>query len=265
MFTVKRAKIMVIISGIFYIGMIGSNILANLIPINGITTGAISDSYFNLFAPIGLTFSIWGVIYFLTGMYQTLQVTSLNNIKNNPKSKLEYKVNIGFALSSLFNTFWIFLWHYRLILLSLITIVIMLFALGYISIILKNKQDFIKTTFGIYFGWITIATVANITIWLVSIGVPNNTVGANIQTSLIVIVASIIGATTTILQKDIGYGLVILWALLGIYLKHISPVFFDYGYTAVINSTLLGFFIVLIAVGIAFYRMFKSSLKKVAA
>jgi hypothetical protein len=38
--------------------MVVVNALANIIPINGLTTGAISDSYFNLFAPAGLTFFI---------------------------------------------------------------------------------------------------------------------------------------------------------------------------------------------------------------
>jgi hypothetical protein len=46
-----------------FVVMVGSNALANILPINGITTGAISDSYPNLFAPAGYTFAIWGVIY----------------------------------------------------------------------------------------------------------------------------------------------------------------------------------------------------------
>ena len=265
MFSVKRAKALIIVSSILYVAMIVSNILANSIPINGITTGAISDSYFNLFAPIGLTFAIWGVIYFLTGAYQTIQLLNINNVNNSKQFKLEYKVNIAFALSSLLNTIWIFLWHYQLMLLALIIISGMLISLGYISILLKNNQSFVKTTFGIYFGWITVATIANATIWLVSIGVPNNTVGANIQTSIIVLVAAIIGAVTTIIQKDIGYGSVILWALFGIYLKHISPIFFDYGYVAVINSVLIGCLIMLLSLAFSFYRIFKSSIKKVAA
>lgn len=48
-----------------YLIMVIVNALANILPINGIDTGAISDSYPNLFAPAGLTFSIWGVIYLL--------------------------------------------------------------------------------------------------------------------------------------------------------------------------------------------------------
>jgi hypothetical protein len=41
------------------------NALANILPINGLTTGEVSDSYINLFTPAGFTFSIWGLIYTL--------------------------------------------------------------------------------------------------------------------------------------------------------------------------------------------------------
>jgi hypothetical protein len=142
--------------------------------------------------------------------------------------------------SSDLNGAWIIVWHYRLILLSLLIIVGMLVGLAYIAIINKQASGLVKLTFGIYFGWITIASVASATIYLVSLGLPNNTVGATIQTALIVLVASLIGSVTTIRTKDLGYGFVILWALFGIYQKHISPFYFDYGYIMVINSVLIG-------------------------
>jgi|GEM_PF-2589065 len=53
--------------GITYVVMIGMNVLANALPINGRTTGGVSDAYENLFAPAGVTFAIWGVIYVLLG------------------------------------------------------------------------------------------------------------------------------------------------------------------------------------------------------
>ena len=52
-----------------YLGMLVTNILANALPINGVGTGAVSDAYENLFAPAGVTFAIWGVIYLLLLMY----------------------------------------------------------------------------------------------------------------------------------------------------------------------------------------------------
>lgn len=66
-------KLMVLIS---YLIMIVVNALANILPINNLTTGQVSDSFPNLFAPIGLTFSIWGVIYLLLGIYSVYQLVS---------------------------------------------------------------------------------------------------------------------------------------------------------------------------------------------
>lgn len=61
----KKLSSISIIVLITYLAMVTVNGLANALPINGMITGAISDSYPNLFAPTGITFIIWGVIYLL--------------------------------------------------------------------------------------------------------------------------------------------------------------------------------------------------------
>ena len=58
---------------ITYLAMITINALANILPINNMTTGDISDKYGNLFAPAGITFSIWGLIYLLLAAYVVYQ------------------------------------------------------------------------------------------------------------------------------------------------------------------------------------------------
>jgi hypothetical protein len=66
------------VSALSYVGMVAVNGLANALPLNGITTGEVSDAYFNLFAPAGVTFAIWGVIYVLLAILvvQTFLVTA---------------------------------------------------------------------------------------------------------------------------------------------------------------------------------------------
>jgi MFS family permease len=257
MFSVKRAKIMVWLSAGLFLAMIVINTLANLLPINGITTGAVSDSFPNLFAPIGLTFAIWGIIYLLAGAYQVIQMVHWKEISDDARFRLEYRINVAFSVSSLLNSIWIFFWHFRLIGLSMAVIFLMLISLSLISIWLKKQQTFPKLVFGVYFGWITMATIANVTAFLVSLGWPNTTVGATLQTMGVVLVASAIGALTTLIQKDIGFGMVILWALLGIYLKHINPLYFDRGYSAIYNSAIAGFVLVLTALAITSFNLLK--------
>jgi hypothetical protein len=62
-----------IIAGVAYVAMVTVNFLANGLPINNRSTGAISDAYPNLFAPAGPAFAIWGLIYLLLGGYVLYQ------------------------------------------------------------------------------------------------------------------------------------------------------------------------------------------------
>ena len=64
-----KNKYIKILSGFTYIAMVIVNFLANGLPINNRSTGQISDTYPNLFAPAGPAFSIWGLIYILLGIY----------------------------------------------------------------------------------------------------------------------------------------------------------------------------------------------------
>lgn len=229
-----------------YVAMVVVNALANIIPINNISTGAISDSYFNLFAPTGLTFSIWGVIYLLLGAYVFVQIQRLRVKEGERIEPSSIKMNALFAISSVANVFWILAWHYRVIWLSLVLMLIILLCLIFISFPLRKTDLLTKAAFGIYFGWICVATIANVTTLLVRYGVPGNTVGATIQTTIILLVGLVIGGLTILIQKNLGYGLTFVWAYLGIYLKHVDPTQFDRGYQAVYNTALFAIIVFLL-------------------
>jgi hypothetical protein len=221
--------------------MIMVNALANILPINGITTGDISDSYPNLFAPAGITFSIWGLIYFLLAIYVIYQFFP----KKKKVEALINKINLYFILSSFANTIWIFLWHYRLIGPSLLLMLLILYSLIKISALTNQKglsmkdKFYVKVPFGVYFGWITIATIANITTLLVCLGWQNFIFPDQIWTIIILFVGAIIASLTTIREKNLAYGLVPVWAYFGIYLKHSSPDFFNGAYPNVILTTII--------------------------
>ena len=84
--------------------MIVVNSLANILPINGLTTGDLSDQLKNLFTPQGATFAIWGVIYSL------LLVFTLRILIKPTDEKLE-QLSKFFILNTLLNSGWIFAWH----------------------------------------------------------------------------------------------------------------------------------------------------------
>lgn len=235
-------KIMVVIT---YIVMVTLNALANIIPINGRNTGEISDSYNNLFAPAGFTFAIWGLIYFLLAAYSIYQLGFFQKRLNNNKGQLMDQIGIYFSISSVANSLWILAWHYDFIPISMVLMIVILVCLIFINQRLRTERlssrenIFIRIPFGVYFGWITVATVANLTTLLVSLGWNGFGISEVVWTVIILVVAVLIGIVTTLRNKNISYGLVILWAYVGILVKHISDKGFALKYPTVITTVMI--------------------------
>lgn len=210
-----------------YIVMVATNYLANALPLNGIETGEVSDSYPNLFAPAGITFSIWGVIYALLAVHILYQWGLFHRDGSN-RGALLSRVGVLFGLSSLANTAWVFAWHYDQILISTLLIITILVLLSMIVGTLRDagldtrEYWFIRLPFSVYLGWITVATVANITTWLVSIGFDGFGIAESIWAVVIIAVAAMIGVFKMIRNRDIAYGVVLIWAYIGILIKHTS-------------------------------------------
>lgn len=103
-------------------GTITVNALANILPINGLNTGQVSDLYPSLFTPAGLTFSIWSVIYVLLAGFIVMSWL-------RPAEKIINRILPWFILTCLFNMSWIMAWHYLLPLLSVCIILALLSVL----------------------------------------------------------------------------------------------------------------------------------------
>ncbi|OFX84900.1 MAG: lantibiotic ABC transporter permease [Bacteroidetes bacterium GWF2_33_16] len=238
-----------------YVAMVVINFLANSLPINNLSTGDISNAYPNLFAPAGLTFSIWGLIYLLLGAYVIYQFGN----KDQKMEGLFKKINPLFIATSLANISWIFAWHYDFIGVSVIIMAAMLFLLIRIADILRKEQLksweklFIWAPFSIYFGWITVAAIANISVFLVSIGWNGFGITDVVWTSIILLVGSLIGILRMWKDKNIAYGLVLIWAYLGILLKHFSADGFNGQYPIVIATLIACLVFFVFFVGKIFY------------
>ena len=113
---------------------------------------------------------------------------------------------------------------------------------------LEAESFFVKLPFSVYFGWITIATIANITAFLVSIDWDGFGISEVTWTIIILFVGVAIGILTTIRQKDIAYGLVFIWAYYGIYSKHTSESGFNGEYSYVILATLICLALIVITI-----------------
>ena len=239
-----------IIVAVTYFGMVLVNALANILPINNRGTGEISDSYANIFAPAGLTFSIWGLIYLLLGAFVIYQFFY--------NKKFLEEIRYYFILTSIANILWIFSWHYDYILASLFLMVILLVYLIKIALIL-SKQKFslkneilISLPFSIYFGWVTVATIANVTVFLVSVNWNGFGLSDQFWTITVILIGTLIGMLTMFKIKKIAYGLVFVWAYFGIWYKHTTV--FNNEYLGVINTVLICIMIFILAISYLIYE-----------
>ncbi|EOH99847.1 hypothetical protein UAW_01000 [Enterococcus haemoperoxidus ATCC BAA-382] len=230
---------------IIYIVMIGTNAAAVLLPLNGMTTQEVSDTYPNLFAPAGLTFAIWSVIYLLLAgfvVYQWLKPGKDSVLINQQISK---KLRMTFIISSILNSIWLVAWQYLYIDLSVVIMLALLSVLIYINRILANtpltKKEyiFIRLPFSIYFGWITIATIANITAFLVDKNIAflqNNQV---LWTIVILVIGVMIISLTIIRNHDSAYGLATVWAYYGILNKHQAQDGWNNAYPSIVMTVMI--------------------------
>ena len=225
----SRLLFLAILNIIGFLGTVVVNGLSSALPINGKTAGELSDQYPNLFVPTGLTFSVWGVIYILLAIFVIYGLVIAIK-KDEQKSSFIQNVGILFFISCLANIGWIFAWHYEIVTLSLILMLVLLVTL--ITIYLKlqiGKSDsprtekyMVQLPFSVYLGWITIATIANVTALLVYTNWNTFGLGEPFWAVAVIIVGIAITLSVLFTRKDIFYCLLVDWALLGILLKRLA-------------------------------------------
>jgi hypothetical protein len=226
------------------------NILASALPLNGQNTGEISDRFQVYFVPAGYVFSIWGLIYigwiaFIIYQFQTSQ-------KESPRLR---RLGYLFALSNLANAAWLFCWHYNLFGLSVLVMLALLGLLiaSYLRLDVNRysvtclERWTVDVPFSLYLGWITVATVANISAWLYLIEWAGFGIPAQIGAVIMLAVASLLGLAMALTRRDAGYLFVLVWAFIGIAVEQTSaPV-------VVVSSWIAAVFML----GLAFYSFMR--------
>lgn len=198
---------------LLFAGMVVMNYLANALPLNGKTTGELSDAYPNLFVPAGVTFSIWGIIYILLVTFCVIQFTTSHQAVITRMGWL-------FGLSCIFNALWIVAWHYERLPMSLILMLGLLVSLIWINFFIRDlPAGFIKAAFGIYLGWICIATIANVTALLVNYGWGGFGISEETWTIIMIAVGALLVSLTIWRLDNPFIGLSVVWAFAGIMIK----------------------------------------------
>jgi hypothetical protein len=238
-----------ILTILFTIVTITVNILANALPINGQNTGEISDRFDVLFVPAGYVFAIWGIIYLgwlLYSVHQALPAQAGDRVLD--------KIAPLYWLSSAANSAWIFLWHYEQFVWTLPAMLTILVSLIAIFTTLKRSGEYdtgpglwlVTVPFSVYLGWISVATIANVSQVLFFLGWGGWGIAPQTWTVIMILVASALGIAMALRFSAAGFGLVLVWAFYGIAYKQsaIPPIAATayIGIGLVIVGILLGWF-----------------------
>lgn len=237
------------------VAAIATNVLATTLPIAGRTTAEISDAFPVLITPSGYVFSIWGLIYLGLAGYAVWQ--SLPAQRDNPRAR----ALVGpVAIGNVANLVWILLWHHLWIGTSLVAMLVLLGSLVVTYLRLRprpgthlagrtaagrDERLWARGTFSVYLGWITVATVANVSIALYHGGARDAflLLPAQAWGALTLLVATAIGARMLTRYRDFAYAAVLVWAFAGIVVMQSASVFV--AATAVIGALLLVYLAVL--------------------
>jgi len=235
------------------------NGLANALPLNGQNTGQISDRFKVYFVPAGYVFSIWGLIYIgwlAFAIYQLLPTQ-----RNNPRLE---RIGYLFALSGIANMAWLFLWHYEYFVLTVVVMLTLLLLL--IAIYLRLQIGKVQVAsvelwcvdipFSVYLGWITVATIANITSLLSYLKWQGWGISPEVWTLIMLTAGVFIASAISLTRGDVAYMLVIIWAFVGIAIKHAGVPIVAIG--AWVATTLVGLMLI---IGVFVLRRDKQPLK----
>ena len=201
------------------------NILASTLPLNGQNTGEISDRFQVYFVPAGYVFAIWGIIYIGWIAFTIFQFRSSQ--KESPRLR---KLGYIFALSGLANAAWLFTWHYNFFGLSVLVMLSLLGLLiaSYLKLNVNRSSASgaewwsVDLPFSVYLGWITVATVANVTDWLYLVGWNGFGIAAPAWAVIMIAVASVLGLLMALTRRDAGYLSVLVWSFAGIAVKQVT-------------------------------------------
>ncbi|MWC28945.1 tryptophan-rich sensory protein [Paenibacillus sp. MMS18-CY102] len=200
------------------------NALADRLPIGGVTTGEVSAQFPTLVTPASYAFIIWTLIYALLIGFAIYQMTPIGASKPTVQA-----IGPWFAVTCALNVAWLLLWHYYKISSSAYAMLALLLSLVYIYTRTRlaaseptfGERLFVWLPFSLYFGWITIAAIANLSVVLMVHGSGWNSLSLSPAAWAIgfILIATILGCLIGWLFRDSAYPAVIAWGLIAIAVK----------------------------------------------
>src|SRR5688572_2306512 len=129
----NRVRLLATLNFISLLIALTVNALAVLLPLNGKTTGELSDQNPTLLTPAGFTFSIWSVIYIWLIIFTViLLVKAFRRPPGDEVNRITHRLGVLFIFTCLLNASWLICWHYEKFALSVLVISLLLLNLIWI-------------------------------------------------------------------------------------------------------------------------------------
>lgn len=259
----KKVRTLAILNLIFYVIAFAVSNLSQLKIFGGVTNADISNKYDTVFTPAGITFAIWGVIYLsLFGFTIYHLIKAYQDDVHAEANQDVLKIDNLFIINNIATTFWVFAFTYEYLFTSMLLIIIQLITLVKIFInlhLFDNDKTFSSKLFTafpltIYFAWLCVANIANISLYLVSVNWDGFGIAPAVWAMVMIIVTVVLSAFIIIKKNNPFFGLVIIWALYGIVIKRTAVD--EETYSNVILMAWVGFGIVSALTIFQFYQIF---------
>lgn len=217
----NRAQAYVVVSGL--VTTLAVNMLANILPLNGRTTGQVAQGFHELFRPAAYVFGVWGLIYAGLVLFAVFQL--LPSQRGN--SRLD-TVRVPFLWSCVANVAWLFLWHYELFSATLGAMALLLGSLIVINQRLhwgEGTQSTgellcVEAPFRVYLAWISVASLANLSIWVEAQRLMPTGLSPEVFAMALILIASLVSTLVALFKHDALYLAVVVWALIGIAVRN---------------------------------------------
>lgn len=209
-------------NAVAYFAMLIVSYLSNTGLINNNTMATVSEKYENLFTPAGYAFSIWGLIYLLLLGFVIYQGRGL--FKKDVKDDFVLKIGWWFIISCVANSLWVFAFLYEELALSVFLMALLLFSLLRIVVNLNMERwdpplkiiAFLWWPFAVYSGWVAVAAIANVAVYLTKTGWEGFGLSEVFWTVAMIIVAGIVNLYMILTRNMREFALPGIWALIAI-------------------------------------------------
>jgi len=204
--------------------LIVMSFLSTTIPFGGQTVADVNAKYHTLITPAGYAYSIWGVIYIFMAVFAVFQ---LNKGKNIRFFRLVFPY---FLVNVISNVLWLLAFQHELIGLSTFFMLVTLASLILIfqkfyrlkHMLSTTHRYFFQMPFSLYFGWITIATIVNISAFLSTFNFAILESSGEIVAIIVLIAVALLGLYVLLIKKDYIYTFAMVWAFIAIWIGQLD-------------------------------------------